>query len=429
MRKFYNFGINGKGVYIDDNDLLLIWYLFQQRLLTSKQLHQFANAHNTISYNTFRNKIWRWEKYDIVVSKNLTSKKRFGNEFNLYRIGKKGFYILRQHTKLDNEDVSEKLSSYFHMTNYDHHFATQQMALEMYLAFKKEGLNISVMRPAKFRDGIKLDQVNFLPDALLFKKREIVFVETDLATESISQLKEKVENYLTLAQILPTFKFYVVFGLIDDSFPTQRIFTNNGFKRLGNMKNIFMVRNDIHIGNIDFYVTHMKRTRAIAYNISQKIKSKKNDEVKVAINVLQNLNKKFNYSFHALDNSKVYMHDMQDYLFGDKVLKLKHKADKAEVNVIVIKIEEGNTKDLDKLYFLEHVMTNMLLKIHISKIIAVYSTKEQLMNDYIPYTWKNVLFVANSELITHFQEEPAFYVLNKSKSKVKFKNQGGELFV
>ncbi|GAA0427415.1 hypothetical protein GCM10008934_16510 [Virgibacillus salarius] len=123
MKKFYNLGINGRGVQLHQCDLQLLKYLLEQKVLTSKQLHQFANTHEGVTYNTFRHRLWRWQKNNIIVTEKLTNQKRFGNEFNLNRIGRNGLSMLVQEGVVDPRYLQENLGAYFQLSNYDHYLA------------------------------------------------------------------------------------------------------------------------------------------------------------------------------------------------------------------------------------------------------------------------------------------------------------------
>ncbi|GAA0431257.1 hypothetical protein GCM10008934_20940 [Virgibacillus salarius] len=101
-----------------------------------------------------------------------------------------------------------------------------------------------------------------------------------------------------------------------------------------------------------------------------------------------------------------------------KLTQLINKTTKSVHYVLLVEVEEANMKSLDKLYYLEHVANSGLLKIKIDKIFGVYSTFDHLKNDYIPDTMKNVVFIANSELVNNLDTKPVCYkTFNKNKLK------------
>ena len=88
---------NHSGIYLTISDIYTLLFLYEQRLLTVKQLYTFNSYfHNEpMNYNAFRNRLNKMSNLKLLKRK-LLFKKRYGYEMNMFTIGDKGLFILEQ---------------------------------------------------------------------------------------------------------------------------------------------------------------------------------------------------------------------------------------------------------------------------------------------------------------------------------------------
>ncbi|WP_430788404.1 replication-relaxation family protein [Virgibacillus flavescens] len=415
--KSYYLGENGKGVKLKEFELEMLKFLFQQKLLTSKQLYTYFNYFSDLSYNTFRNKIWRWSKYKVIKMKNITLKKRWGNEANIITIGTNGIKILISEGYLPESFSTTSVKSNFSIYNYDHYFGTQQTVLNTILRLKTYGVDIDSIRPSDFPLEMHENSQYIVPDWILRSENKLLLIETDMGNEPLGTLVDKVKRYVEIKKNYPDYEFIVLFVLIDDSLNTQKIYKNNGEKRLANMKKVFLNLNLIHDLNFSLNVSHLKQSAKIAENLllDSKVSSR---QLMIAQKSLEELNQQFDYTFTELNDEQVYLHDTPEFLYADRAFRLSNLAQTYSTNVLFVVVTEGNIQQLDRLYYLNLAIQKGLFREKVDKIIAIYQKKDDWMNDNFGQGMQHVLVADTETWLQNLKSEPDFYkVIGPNKLK------------
>ncbi|WP_047981535.1 replication-relaxation family protein [Ornithinibacillus contaminans] len=408
-KKSYYFAANGKGVQLERFELEMLAFLSQQKVLTIKQLYKYSCHYKDISYNSFRNKIWRWKKYSVVEVKTITLKRRWGNEVSILSIGQNGLRILVSEGYLPSTWINNDLKTNFTISNYDHYFTTQQVVLDTVLRIKSKGLPIASIRPSQLSNLIIDEYEAVIPDWILkCGENKLVFIESDMGTETLGILENKVKKYIELARSNPTNKFIVMFVLVDDSLETQKFYKNNGDKRLANMKKTFLNSNIIHQENFALFISHMNRAPLII-DKAMNNDDRASHQLAVTHKILNEINKHFEYTFIPITSSEVYLQDTQKFLYADKVVRMSNLAQSSSFNVLVEYVTEGDMQQLDRLYHLNQLIQKGLFKQKIDKIVAVYQNIEERENDNLAAVMGNVLVLDNETLLKNLDKDPIFF--------------------
>lgn len=409
-KKLFYLGANGKGVQLEGFELEMLAFLTQQKVLTIKQLYKYSCHFNDISYNSFRNKIWRWNKYSVVEMKTITLQRRWGNEVSIVSIGQNGLRILIMESYIPDSWINLDLRSNFSLSNFDHYFCTQQVVLDTVLRLKTKGLEVESIRPSKLSTTVNYNDRLIVPDWILKYGNKLLLIESDMGTETINTLEDKVKRYVELAKFNNELEFNVLFVLIDDSIDTVKGYKNNGPRRLANMKRAFLNSNIIHETNFSLFVSYLNRAPKVAEKaLIDSETHRVSTQLTITHKILEELNSNFEYNFSQIHSDNLYLHETKNFLHADKSFNLSNLANTISINILYIFISEGNIKQLNRLHYHNYLVKKGLYKQQIDKVIAIYQNIEERENDNLVESMANVLVVDNETLIKNIHVNPTFF--------------------
>ncbi|UOQ43761.1 replication-relaxation family protein [Halobacillus salinarum] len=390
-RNLFILGQNGSGVKLANFELEMLAFLAKQKILTSRQLHLYYSHYHNLSSSSFRGKLWRWNNKDVIETKNITAKQRWGNEYNIVRIGKKGVKILIEEGYLSPQWENINIRQFFSIKNYDHYIATQEVVLQTLLHSKGIFLdrkNIISLPTDKYSHIIENRKMRILPDWILQKDKNFLMIELDTGNEPTSTLLEKVKKYIEVAQGMSNKNITVLITLLDDSMPTQRIYNNNGVKRLANMKKVFLYLRNLHMPNFKLYVSFLKDAAEIGYYALYGNIPIHELELDAARYALHEIHPLFEYTFKEVANSDIYFNKVPKEFYADVIYELINKKNNSFETVLFVFIERNNIQILDRIKYLSDAIQNQRFKRKVSKIVGFCireSDRDEIVGAKIPH--------------------------------------------
>ncbi|MGG6447777.1 hypothetical protein [Pseudobacillus badius] len=115
-----------EGLYLIEADLYMLYFLYLQREVSQSQLNRFYNLFIDAASSTFRGKLIRLEKEQLIAKYSIAlarSEKR-----NLVTLGKKGFDLLKRVGWIEEEDNKQLFTG---RRNYDHSIGTKEVVLQI----------------------------------------------------------------------------------------------------------------------------------------------------------------------------------------------------------------------------------------------------------------------------------------------------------
>jgi hypothetical protein len=409
----YVLGPNRRGVELSLDDLKLLRHLAIHRLVSIKQLYAYVCSKKEIPYSTFRHKLYRWRKYDLVVSHPYTLGQK-GFYFNYYRIGKQGVSILINEGLLPQSWMDVEIKKFSNVKNIDHYLATQEVVTQTLIELEGVNEEVESIFP---HDSPYLDRDNgsklVIPDWILKNGERYLNLEIDTGSESPMELRGKVERYITLAKQNPSDHHIVLFAVIDDSFTSRYSYGEDRTRRIGSIKKNLLNIKDLHMPNIDVYVVPLARAHKLAFEILYKTKPQlsfdKELETIAGIEILSN-HPKFPFYIKKIEDS-VYPQNINTFLQGDGHYRINTQSGSYSENVLFVVMEEGNVKDLDRLSFLASVVEEKKLNISFNRIIVLYKNDEELINDVFGLSLSNI-WCGSRESWKNMNGDLNFYVLS-----------------
>ncbi|MDC3424295.1 replication-relaxation family protein [Aquibacillus sp. 3ASR75-11] len=421
-------GPNGQGLWLAEFELNLLKLIATQRILESTQITKYHNLFQPASQETVKSKLYKWKEKGIIMT--YTIKKKFGNPPKIVRITNKGVSLLVENNYLpsywENINVSGFTDGYTseHSTNQrDHNAGIKEMVITALanhtLYFRKLDIEeplIDSYSPRAYeynelKGNIDKDTERLLPDWVLKKGNRLLYIESDTASEGLSQIKGKLDRYMEIARKEPDKEHIVMIGILDDSISTEKIYPKNRKIRSYNIKNLLIGKE--RISNLSVFATSLGRTSKANLNILLGNKPFTNDgielEVDTAIDALEHSNEHFDCKFETLDNSSVYTSKVPKEMYADRAVALTNRAGSLTKNVLFLLMDEGNAASVDRLHFLSHLNKDGGYKRKIDKIIAFYPKEEEFENDAVADNYDFVLWGSTENWLNNIETEPIFY--------------------
>ncbi|MFB1100378.1 replication-relaxation family protein [Terribacillus sp. JSM ZJ617] len=400
IKHHFSFGINGRGVNLQDFELDLLRILANQKLVTSKQFLDLYNMHKPISGDSLRVKLSRWSKYDVVSTQNVRVQRRFGNPLKHIRIGQNGLRVLVDMKILSPDWNKVEIKKFSQIKNYDHFFGIQEIATKTIINLQNKLSDFKSISPG-FADGSAVSEGelsliaadNVIPDWILSSKGQMLFLEFDTGNESLHVIQDKVRHYISLSKRDHSNKYIVLFSLIDESMPTLRYYPDNRKIRINNMKMAIKETFDSVGGNssnLSVYVVSLNRSVRLAEEIliGTKPYGLLNQEIELdTFATLINDNNGLDFRFENIRHA-----GSQTGHTLDTIVEIVNKSSGRRTNASLLLMDEGNVDMIAKVKrFSDYSQMNVLD--NDSKIlIGVYKNKVQLKNEIIGINLPNVYF-------------------------------------
>ncbi|MGR3779115.1 replication-relaxation family protein [Bacillus paramycoides] len=374
----YITGANHSGMYLGVSDIYTLFFLYEQRLLTVRQLHTFYNHYHEqpINYNALINRLNKMVKLRFIKKANYYLKKRHGFEMSMYSIGDKGLYILEyagfitnrkenphvgrrqyEHTLGVKEvvirtiDLEIKRKGWFCSQNGENLYVFKKLINEYGISnvspfsrwssipkfiYESEewGENENMERGARdermygkddvlysmqpfpmFKD-IKDDDDNLKPDWIFRFNKHQLSIEVDTGSERNPVIVSKIKKYIRLAKLMPTIQHHVIFAIIDNSYPT---ISEHGSRkqRTSNLKELIREIPELATSNLQVYVTPMRRIPAVMYQVLNNARNTMNNNIDYYKQLIPRLNNSLAFSYNTnLIESKELLKDHGFYHQG-----------------------------------------------------------------------------------------------------------------
>ncbi|PGT82215.1 replication-relaxation family protein [Bacillus sp. AFS040349] len=415
MIKNYYFGPSRKGVKLTEIDFLFLKVLSQQKLLSTKQAHTFYDSHGGFNYYSVLKKLKKWEKYDIVYTHKYSLGQK-GFNYNYYRIGTKGIEILVDGGILSSDWLKVEIRRFSHVKNIDHFIGTQEIALRTLLQLTEQGISFDSISPfdSPYFDKSEPSTKLVVPDWIIKTDNLFFNIELDTGSEKTNMIIEKIKNYITLCKQNPSQKHVILISVIDDSIPTRFSYGEDRKRRVGRLKKSLLFNRDLHIPNLSIYILPLSRSFKIGHDVFEGYKpyslAETSSGVELVRQVLETYNPSFEYKFKELLNEDVYTNDVPKDLYADQVFEVSNYAGTFSQTLFLIQMDEGNVQTLDRLNYLQWLISEGRLKTQSNKVLAYYTEEGELQHDVIAHAYEKVLLVDTQDLIqsAENQSDPIF---------------------
>ncbi|OIK06464.1 replication-relaxation family protein [Bacillus sp. MUM 13] len=425
MRKRYYIK-NGKGlegVYLDNEDLRILKFIWNQRLLTTRQIASYYHELKGITQKGVANKLRSWAKYNVLVANEYVIRKQFGIHFKYYRIGKFGFEILKEEGLIQSKENVELDYKWFtnSIKNIEHFFATQEVVTQLHCYLLHTTFD-SVFPLRNPHENALAENQLVLPDWVVSKENTIVNIETDSGREQLTVIENKIKNYEFIAKKHPENTYHILFSVIDDSFKSL-MYQENREKRVAGIKNQMLTRPFLRIENLYIHVVPLKSAGLVAANIlngdAPLISEKRQEIVEDNMNFVWNtIFDDFHFKITACDDD-IYPSNLESNYYADKCVWFQDKINKErKFRVLVVVMEEGSFKAFDRLHRLDQFNNGPnQFKCQIEFILVMYRTDEELQRDVLGRKFEKMLFGSLEGWLEQESESPIFYYTKSSYRK------------
>lgn len=402
-------GINRKGVWIKDYEMEMLYLLYNQGLLTSKQLYSFVENIQGIHYNSFLKRLVRFAKAGLIVEHKYSLGQK-GFYYKYYRIGTKGVQVL-----VDTEKISGKIkgniSRLSRMKNINHYLATQEIVLHSLVEAFKNNLSLYSLNPFDYPylDETTEDHL-IIPDWIVKNGEIVLNVELDTGSETNTVLVEKIRKYIQVAKNNPEQKHNVFIAVLDESY-RSRFSYGQRMKRVGNLKQSIATLN-IEVSNLEVFVVPFYRAKELFTNILfGRVPFGKNIrkvEAEIAVYSLDML-ESFPYTLDKLDIQD-YSNSINNRLQVDGIYKVKRKDIGTPKIMAVIIMEEGDVASIRKLRYHHQLLVDNKLNKPIDKILVIYPFTEAFEHDVLGSNYSQCLIGVTEMWSKELDGEPTFYL-------------------
>src|SRR5690606_16551188 len=228
------------------------------------------------------------------------------------------------------------------------------------------------------------------------KDNHFLNIEIDTGDQKHDVLKDKISNYIQLAEKYPEQKHSVMFVVVDERLPVVEVKHKNRDKRVGNIKQTIIEQiEQLSFKDLDFYVVSLYRAHKIAAKVLLGETPLDSKHIGIEVTTVQkvleyNTRFKDEYEVSAINGDSIYMYHTPSHLYADLILSVSNIAKTINEKVFVILLEEGYVNALAKLHYLHSVMKSDL-KTKVDKIIGVYMRKEEMEHDRLGELYPNLL--------------------------------------
>lgn len=394
---WYSIKNTKKGAWINTNDLDLLQLIYTNRILTLKQLKRYGRYILNSPESTIKSKLKRWLSNDIVSLEYLSTLGK--PAVSCYKISKYGFQILRKEGIIRDQELLKVTVK--NIKQPSHYFGIQDVVIDTLIELKDKRTTISSTHPnykTYTSSGPMLDKETIIIPDWKFetKEKRLINIEFDTGFQNLSKIKEKVYKYIELATKRPHEQHFVLFVVADNKSETYTTeYPANREKRIVNIKQLIGNNVANKIKNLHFYVCSAYRAPSIASNILKGIYpitlSDKENELELAmLSVL--LNDDVNYTISPIEASEFYLNDVPEELYGDSHQTLMDHLKNKKYDVIFSFVEEGSVNALDRISYLETLISSKRTKREVEQVYALYLSTAARQNDVLPKVFKHTSF-------------------------------------
>ncbi|MDK8640741.1 replication-relaxation family protein [Niallia taxi] len=398
QKVWYSMKYTRKGAWINTKDLELLKLLYTNRILTLKQIKRYGRYIFNSPESTIKSKLKRWLSNNIV---SIDYLRTLGKPaVSCYQIGKNGFHILRNEKIIEDEELVEV--NIKNIKQPSHYFGIQDVVIDTLIEMKDKLSTVSSTHP-NYRTylscGTKLnkEETIIIPDwKIETAEGRILNIEFDTGSQNLTRIHAKVDNYMELAKVRPAENHFVLFVVADNRseiYTTEYASTRE--TRVLNIKELIINKLAHRLENLHFYVCSAYRASSIASNILKGIypikQSHKESEIELAILSVQ-LNDDIDYTMEPRDASVYYSNDVSEEFYADSHYSVIDHLSNKKMDFIFKIAEEGSVVTLDKLSYLETLISTNRIKQEVEKMNVLYLSTAAMQNDVIPKDFQNTSF-------------------------------------
>lgn len=418
-KKFYQteksknrFGVSPKGVHLALFELEILNELVELKILNTKQLQILHEKFQLIKEDTLRKKLNRWNSREIIHKIDVGKRKNFGNDMNLYRIDRNGIRILVQEWFI-SENQHIDVRNFDNIKNIDHFLGTNQNILGIKKELEVEGFTVEF---ANHLTKLTKD-FGIISDAILqINDDVIIYIETDMGTESLAELNNKLYRYANLARTYKNYKHIVAISFLDNTYITRKYYEIKGDRRKANIKKLNIYNDDIFMPNLKITLSDFNKTPNI---ITSTILNSSERNMLTHLNEFARLfQEKEKFILNQIDDTEVFSKQVLDIHRGLNVFCEVYNGAGNFVEKIAMLIMDKNDLHHNIIMnnLINYVSDNVFLK-YINRLIVIYPTKEDREQDIYGISYlSNILF---TDLETMREDKEDRYYISKSAYNMK----------
>ncbi|WP_419893497.1 replication-relaxation family protein [Oceanobacillus kimchii] len=405
------FGVSPKGVHLALFELKILNELAELKILNTNQLQFLHQKYQSIKEDTLRKKLNRWHNREIIHKIDVGKRKNFGNDMNLYRIDRNGISILVQEWFI-SENQHIDIKNFDNIKNIDHFLGTNQNILGIKMELEVEGFTVEYANHL-----IKLTKdFGIISDAILMINDVIIYIETDMGTESLAELNNKLYRYANLARTYKNYKHIVAISFLDNTYITRKYYEIKGDRRKANIKKLNIYNDDIFVPNLKITLSDFNKTPNI---ITSTILNSSERSMLTHLNEFARLfQEKEKFILIQIDDAEVYSKQVLDTHRGLNVFCEVYNGAGNFVERIAMLIMDKNDLHHNIIMnnLINYVSDNVFLK-YINRLIVIYPTKEDREQDIYGISYlSNILF---TDLETMREDKEDRYYISKSAYNMK----------
>ncbi|RVT59529.1 hypothetical protein EM808_19750 [Niallia taxi] len=410
QKVWYSVKYTRKGAWINTKDLELLKLLYTNRILTLKQIKRYGRYILNSPESTIKSKLKRWLSNDIV---SIDYLRTLGKPaVSCYKIGKNGFHILRNERVIEDGELVEV--NIKNIKQPSHYFGIQDVVIDTLIEMKDKLSIISSTHPnyrTYLSDETKFnkEETIIIPDwKIETSEGRILNIEFDTGSQNLNRIHEKVDNYMELAKARPAENHFVLFVVADNRseiYTTEYASTRE--TRVLNIKELIINKLAHRLENLHFYVCSAYRGSSIASNILKGVypitRSHKESELELAVLSVQ-LNDDIDYTMEPREASAYYSNDVSEELYADSHFSVIDHVSNKKMDIIFKLAEEGSVDTLDKISYLETLISSKRIKREVDKLNVLYLSTAAMQNDVIPRDFQNTSF--SQTQVWHYKKIP-----------------------
>jgi hypothetical protein len=404
---------NRKGVVLKGKEVELLLLIYKHRLLTTKQIFRWMEMNGGMKYRTLTQRLSKFVQYKLLVKHEYSLGVK-GIRFYYYRIGIKGMEVLADNGDVPLEELENSLlHRVSNIKNLDHYLATQEAVLK-FSSTKRDG-DTESLHPHKsplLLDNTLDEKPTVIPDWILRNDLASIYIELDSGTETMTEIKDKVERYQTFAAAQPDTRHFVTFISIDHSFRTKKYYGDKT-RRIGNMKKAILGSMNASIENLEIFVMPLRRAEVIIEKILNGTipydTERRRIEAHVAKSLFTDLNREFAFELKEIEREEVYFGGTKEVLKIDRFYEVRNEGGNLIETIGLLCLHEGLMKSLDSLDYSYHLVKNQKTKRRIDRLIAIYDHEEELKADILANQYDGLLIGDTQTWNENPHVEPKFY--------------------
>jgi hypothetical protein len=259
VKIFVETGTNRKGLCLTYEELKMLAVLADMRIMSSKQLYHFISTKKSYTYNSFLNRLKRYEKYKMILSYDLLIGQR-GFRYRYHRVSQRCIGVLKQHGFLPEDWERPPYRKLTNRKSIDHALATREFTAVLLASLWKEHRPFQVDRTIlTFDKEDAQGEETIIPDQAIELMDRYVYIELDTGTEPFPVIVEKVRKYSRLSEINTNKRHVLYFVVLDASFQSYIPYAENRQRRVSNMKHAILRGWTHHNSNLDIVVVSLSR--------------------------------------------------------------------------------------------------------------------------------------------------------------------------